>query len=53
MEYITYIAAFIPFIVGFVVYTEVKEAGTPVYDSNGRNQIGTQVYVGRHTFVIK
>lgn len=52
-DFIIYAAAFVPMIIGYVIYTEVKEAGTPVYDSNGNDQIGTQVYIGHHTFVIK
>lgn len=52
-DYITYLFAIVPFIVGFVVYSELKAAGTPIFDSNGRNQIGTQVYIGHHVFLIK
>lgn len=53
MENIIYLAAFVPFIIGFVFYEELKNAGTPVFDSNGKEQIGTQIYIGRRTFVIK
>ena len=52
-EFIQIAASFAPLIIGFVIYTELMQAGYKVYDSNGKNQIGTEIYIFSRPVMIR
>ena len=51
-NYFHYLIVLVPFIAGFVVYEELKAAGTKIYNDK-LEVIGTQIYVGARTYMVK